>query len=225
MALTEWNATEPAFDPARGIAARTSLPAVPHDALGRLPGLYREQARDLALAKFLARSPLACVALMLAGAAALLLSGASLKAGFGWSVLILIGISAIIRNHVRGAARTLRRVPLAEAAGDLRLLLLYGGMAWASGAYLLMPDLPNPVLAFGFAVIPALALSLILKDAKGCMAFTAPVCLGVAGAAILGAWPQDLWLATVILAAGFGIILLPALQQNKNTPAAPTLRI
>jgi hypothetical protein len=44
MALTEWNATEPAFDPARDIAARTLTLAVPQDALDRLPGLYREQA-------------------------------------------------------------------------------------------------------------------------------------------------------------------------------------
>ena len=218
MALTEWNATAPAFDP-----ALTRNPS--HDALARLPGLYREQARDFAKARLLARSPLVCVCLMLAGAAALFMTGASLKAGFGWSVLLLIGIVAMVRNFIRGAARSLRRVPLEEAAHDLRVLLLYSGGAWASGAFLLMPGLPAPALAFSFAITPALALALILKDRTATLAFTLPVLLGVAGAAILGAWPLDIWVAAAILAAGFGIMLLPALQQNdKSLPAGLTLR-
>lgn len=213
MALTDWNASAPAFDPPR-------RGALPREALARLPGLYREQAQDLAQSRFLARSPLACMILLLAGALALLATGTSLKAGFGWSVLILIGITAMVRNFIRGAARSLRRVPLAEAAHDLRVLLLYSGTAWAGGAFLLMPESPAPALAFGFATGPAAGLALILKDAKGVLAFTAPVILGVAGAAILGAWPWDIWVAIAILAAGFGIILLPALQQGEETPPA-----
>ena len=220
MALTDWNGSVPAFDPARDVAA-----AIPHDALARLPGLTRELSRDLALQRLLARSPQVCIALMLAGGGALLLSGPGLKAGFGWSVLLLIGITAMVRNFIRGAARSLRRVPLQEAAHDLRVLLLYSGAAWASGTYLLMPDLPAPALAFSFAVTPALALALILKDEKGTLAFTAPAIFGVAGAAILGVWPLSLWVASAICAAGLGIILLPALQHaNKNTPASLALR-
>lgn len=222
MALTDWNA--PAFEPARDFAGAQS-DALPRTALARLPGLYREQSQDLALQLFLARSPLACIALLLAGAAALLLSGTSLKAGFGWSALVLVGVTAMVRNFIRGAARSLRRVPLQEAAHDLRVLLLYSGVAWAGGAFLLMPDLPNPALPVSFAVAPCLAVALILKDAKGALAFTAPVIMGVAGAAILGAWPLDIWVAIAILAAGFGIILLPALQQaDKNPPPGLALR-
>lgn len=218
MALTEWNAPSPAFDP--GIADN-----IPHAALARLPGLYREQAGDLALQRLLARSPIACTTLMLAAAVMLPLSGAGLKAGFGWSVLVLIGVTAMVRNFIRGAVRSLRRVPLQEAAHDLRVLLLYSGAAWASGAYLLMPDLPAPVLAFTFAVAPALALGLILKDRVANIAFTAPATLGVAGAAILGAWPLDIWVAIAICVAAFGIILLPALQHGDNvTPSGLTLR-
>jgi hypothetical protein len=215
MALTEWNATRPAFDPVRETDA----------ALARLPGLHREQARDFAQARFLARSPLAGLALMGFGAVALVLTGAGLKPGFGWAVMLLIAIIAMTRNYIRGAARTLRRVPLEEAAGDLRLLLLYSGGAWASGAWLLMPDLPAPALVFSFAIAPALAIALILKDDKGVMAFTAPAVIGTAAAAILGVWPLDIWVAIAICAAGFAIILLPALQQaKKNTPPGLTLR-
>ena len=88
MALTGRNASAQVFDPARATAE-------PRDALARLPGIYREQARDLSLGLLLSRSPAACVVLMLTGAAALLLTGASLKSGFGWSVLMLVGIVAI----------------------------------------------------------------------------------------------------------------------------------
>jgi hypothetical protein len=218
MALTGRNASAQVFDPARAAPG-------PREALARLSGIYREQARDLSLGLLLSRSPTACVALMLTGTAALLLTGASLKSGFGWAVLMLIGIVAMVRNFIRGAARSLRRVPLEEAAGDLRLLLLYSGGAWAGGAWLLMPGLPSPALAFSYAAVPALALALILKDEKATLAFTAPVALGVAGAAILGAWPLALWVAIAILAAAFGIILLPALQHaDKSPPPGLTLR-
>ena len=209
MALTDWNGSVPAFDPVRDTAD-----SIPHDALARLPGLTRELSHDLSLQRFLARSPAACVVLMLAGAAALVLAGPSLKAGFGWSLLLLTGITAMVRNFIRGAARSLRRVPLQEAAHDLRALLLYSGLAWASGAYVLMPDLPSPALAISFAVTPALALALILKDDKGAIAFAAPATFGVAAAAIVGAWPLSPWVAIAICAAGLGIILLP----HCNTP-------
>ena len=218
MALTDWNAPSTVFDPVARDTARD-------DALARLPGLARELSRDHAQHRLLDRSPLACVTLMILGMAALLLTAPALKPGFGWAALMLIGIIAMVRNFIRGAARSLRRVPLSEAVHDLQTLLLYGGAAWASGAWLLMPDLPSPALVVSFAVTPCLALALIFKDARAAATFTAPVMLGVAAAAILSAWPLSLWVASAIIAAGFGIILLPALQHGEErTPAGLTLR-
>jgi hypothetical protein len=159
---------------------------------------------------------------MLAGSAMLTLSGGTLKAEFAWAVLVLFAVVAMTRNFIRGFARSLRRVPLEEAASDLRVLLLYAGAAWGSGAFLVMPTLPAPLLTFSFAVAPALALAFILKDRKGIIAFTVPATLITAGAALIGAWPLDIWISPAILAAAAGIVSFSALRQ---TPRPPVLAL
>lgn len=214
MALTDSNAPIPAFDP-------TSLRAdIPYEALARLPHLQDEAGRNLATAAFLARSPQASVLLMGLGTAALLMGGGTLKADFAWAALVLIGIVAMTRNYIRGFARSLRRVPLAEAASDLRALLLYTGAAWGIGAFLVMPDLPAPALAFCFATLPSLglALTLTLKDASATLAFVAPVTVAGASAALLGAWPLDIWVAAAIITAGVTTILVSFARRAKSNP-------
>ena len=68
-------------------------------------------------------------------------------------------------------------------------------------------------LTFTFAVTPALVLALILKDQKGVAAFTLPAALITAGAALMGAWPLDIWVALAIVAAAIGIVVISALQH------------
>ena len=222
MALTDLNSSDPAFDP------RTfrDSGAVPYDALTRLPALHGEAHRNMQLSQFLARSPQACIVLMLAGIAALVWGGGgSLKADFAWALLVLIGIVAMTRNYIRGFARSLRRVPLQEAASDLRVLLLYTGAAWGAGAFLVMPGLPAPALAFAYAAGPSLACALILGDEIGVIAFAAPAAMATATAAMLGAWPFDVWVAGSILVAGMAIACLSmlhcAMRRRRNLlPAA-----
>jgi hypothetical protein len=210
MALTDSNASTPVFDPARASSN------VPYDAIARLPQLHGEAGRNLATANLLARSPQASVLLMVLGTAALVAGGGTLKADFAWAALVLIGIVGMTRNYIRGFARSLRRVPLAEAASDLRTLLLYTGAAWGIGAFLVMPDLPVPALAFCFAALPSLGLALILKDAPATMAFVAPVTLAGASAAILGAWPLDIWVAAAIILSGTATILVSFARRPKS---------
>jgi hypothetical protein len=181
-------------------------------------------ARPATTTGFLARSPQVCVVLMLAGAATLLVTDGTLKAQFAWATLVLIGVVAMTRNFIRGAARSLRRVPLQEAASDLRVLLLYTGGAWGIGAFLVMPDLPAPALVFGFAAAPSLALALILKDPAGVSAFVLPAAGIPAAAALLGAWPFAPWVAAAILVSAGIIVLLVMLQcaiQDRSHSAAP----
>jgi len=212
MALTDRKPLDTAFDPVMGVAAPDSAP-IPLKALAQLPRLHSEASRNFGLSLFLSRSPQACVILMVAGAAMLVLADGSLKAQFGWAVLMLIGVIAMTRNFIRGFARSLRRVPLEEAASDLRVLLLYTGAAWGSGAFMIMPTQPSAALTFTFAVTPALVLALILKDQKGVAAFTLPAALITAGAALMGAWPLDIWVALAIAAASVGIVVISALQH------------
>ena len=192
--------------------------STPYEALARLAVLRREAVRNMQLLRFLARSPQACLILMLTGATTLVwasqgLSNATLKSEFCWVLGVLIGIVAMTQNHIRFSARTSRRVPLRQAAFGLRLLLLYTGAAWGAGAFLVMPLLPPPALALGFAVLPSLALSLLLKDMKGAAAFGAPAMLASAIAAISGAWPLGPWVAALLLVAVFSICCLPMLQS------------
>jgi hypothetical protein len=230
MALTDRKPPDTPLDPARDVAAQDRAPValdapVPFNALAQLPRLHGEASRNFGLTQFLGRSPQACVTLMLAGTAMLTLSGGTLKAEFAWAVLVLIGVVAMTRNFIRGFARSLRRVPLEEAASDLRVLLLYTGAAWGSGAFLVMPTLPAPVLTFGFAIVPALVLALLLKDRKGVIAFTVPAALVTAGGALMGAWPLDIWVSLAILAAATGIVSFSALQQTPRPPALTDLAL
>jgi len=196
MALTDCNSPGSAFDP---LPVRAASYAAPADTL-------------------LARAPAVCAALMASGAVCLVLTahagGVTLKAGFAWAVLLLIGIVAMIRAHIRGLARTLRRMPQDEARSDLRLLLFYMGAAWGAGSYLLMPDAPAPALVLFFAIGPSLAVALALKDRASTLAFMTPLTCWVAGAALLGAWPMDKLVAATVLTFGLGVVCIPALRHR-----------
>lgn len=224
MALTELNSPAAAFDPAR-LPKSFHDTGAPLEALERLPRLHQEAGRNLELSYFLGRSPVACVALMLTGASTLLWAGANgggtLKADFGWAALLLLGIIAMTRNFIRGYARSLRRVPLEEAAADLRMLLLYTGTVWGGGALLVMPDLPAPALVFCFAIVPSLALTLALRDDRGRLAFVAPASLIPAGATLLSAWPRANWVAGAIVTAGLILILVPILRRAMRRNILP----
>jgi hypothetical protein len=232
MALTDLNSTGPAFDPAR-FARILCDTGVPGEALARLPALHREAGRELHLSQFLARSPRFCVALMLAGMVTLIWtfhdgSKDVLAADFIWATAILIGIAAMTRTTIQGFARSPRLVPLQHTASELRLLFLYTGAAWGAGAFLAMPALPSPALAFVFAIGPSLVCALILKDQAGVIAFSAPVTLLTAGAALLGAWPYGGWVAGTILAAGAATVsfsmLQCAIRSRRDSLSYPALR-
>jgi len=178
--------------------------AVPHAALALLPVLHRQAGRDLDLWRFLAASPQSCVALMLEGAAALAVGSGSLDAAFVWTAAILVGVAAVAGNHIRGVASSPRRISLADAARELRLLLLYLGITWGFGAFLILPH--KPALTFLFAAVPSLSTALILKEDKSTLAFAVPTAVLSAGAVLLShdAGNAQAWAAAILL-AGLGI--------------------
>src|SRR3954464_13923159 len=101
--LPEWNSSAPAFDAEHPSSDDSSDQRF--GALDRLRALHGEAGRNLREAQFLARAPSGCVVLMLTGSLALLWAGAAggaaLKASFAWAALVLFGIVAMIRLHIR----------------------------------------------------------------------------------------------------------------------------
>lgn len=193
--------------------------AIPHAALARLP-LLRDQARhDLDLLSFLGRVPQACLMLLAAGACVLIwarLSAgpAALEREFVWALLVLTGIAAMTGLHIMSYAQGQAPMPLHKAAPAMRRLLFYAGIAWGTGAFLIMPGQPSPALVVGFAAVPCLGLGLLLGDQKGTTAFTATVILDTAGAAWLQSWPHGFWVAAILLATGLAVFCLSMLQRE-----------
>jgi hypothetical protein len=212
--------------PAGNAQGPCPVPALPREALTRLPHLHREARRNFGEARLLARSPAAAMLLMTAGALVLLIcglpgEGVTIKAGFAWSALLLTGIAAMTRNYIRGFARALDRVPLPAAAADLRAILLYTGLAWGAGAYLVMPVTAFAAAALAFAVLPPLALVLLLRDEGAAAAFTVPVALLGAGAALMQAGQAGL--AAAIVTADLAVTFLPHLLRRGTHLRGPRL--
>lgn len=129
----------------------------------------------------------------------------TLGAGFVWATALLIGIVAIIRNHIRGVTRVPRPMPLTRAAGELRLLLVYTGLGWGLGAFLILP--PSAVWAvLVFAAAPWLTAAFLLKCEKAVIAFALPASLMSASALFWSGQPQAAWTAGAILIAGVSIL-------------------
>jgi hypothetical protein len=223
MAFTEVNTPSPAFDPAPAAKKFRDSPKA-HGALDQLAVLHQEANQNLMLSQLLARSPLACLILMAAGGLAILWAnigdGGTLKSDFAWAGLVLLGVVAMTRNFIRGYARSLRRVPLQEAAADFRVLLLYSGAAWGVGSYLIMPGLPDPALVFCFAVAPSTVLAMALRETKAATAFVLPAGLITVGATFLGQWPFDVLVAIAIIAADIIVIGSTLLHRTKATGTA-----
>ena len=184
---------------------------VPHAALALLPALHRQAGRDLELWRLLARTPLFCSALMLQGAAILAWTVRTESGGldvcFLWAVSLLLGIGAMTRNHIRVIACSPREMALRDAARELRMLLVYTGISWGLGAFLISPQ--EPALVLVFAAVPVLTALLILKDRKSAIAFGIP--LSILSAAAVARPGGPLWVAGMI-AAGVSIAGLSMLQ-------------
>jgi hypothetical protein len=118
----------------------------------------------------------------------------SLGARFVWAATLLLGIAAITRNHIHGFARSPRPAPLAAAAGELRALFLYTGLAWGLGAFLVWPA--TALSAFIIAA-PVLAAALILRCERTVIAFAAPA----SALAAIALWWRGQPLLAVALAA------------------------
>lgn len=222
MALTDPNPTGFAFDPAR-LPKRVPDSGFPAQALARLAELHDEAHQALQQSQVLDRSPQASLALMLLGG--LILSEASLEGGallseaFAWSLWVLTGILAMTVIYIRGFARHPALQPLEMAVGELRKFLLYTGLAWGLGTFLIMPDQPSLGLVLSFGVLPGWAMTVILKNESAAFAFNAPAALLAATACALKPWPHGLLAAAMIVLAWLSAAFMLHCANNQRVPA------
>ncbi|HEX2759118.1 MAG TPA: hypothetical protein VHM27_01345 [Rhizomicrobium sp.] len=188
-------------------------------ALARLPEIHAEAFEAAQLGHFLRAGASAAAMLMLLGVAALATAGgAGLEQEFVWVLLVLLGVGGMLRCTILSTAQAFDRIPLREAARDLRAVLLYTGFAWGAGAFLLLGDDPLPIMGLCFAGLPSAILTAMLRDKAAGFFFLGPVTLLTAAAMLLDHWggvPVALAMLVVVQGSiGAGVVLAGRSQQT-----------
>ena len=121
---------------------------------------------------------------------------------------------ALLHSYIRTNAAAFDRVPISQAARNLRVILFYMGFAWGAGAFLAVPpDLPA-LQAILFAVVPALLLALLLNDVDGACRLSGPAGVLTIGAAFVRSWPDAGLDALLILILQWGLFAAIALRRR-----------
>jgi hypothetical protein len=203
MALPEFSLPTPdnAPSPLKVPAPVTS--SVPGAALRRLPQLHDESRLALHRASLMARAVPAAGSLLVLGTLAAMFGGGALTTTFIWSLLVCAGVGAVLASHLRAASVF---KDLAGSTADMRAILLYLGVAWGLGAFLALA--PQPVLIVGFAVLPSLALGLMLGDLPAILAFAGPITFLSIAALVLRTGNMPASAILVLLQAVWGFLLL-----------------
>ena len=201
------------------------MPVLPLAALDQLARLHAESSQASRLAKFLQGAVHAASLFMLMGACVLAFGGgATIGRNFSWAVLVLTGVAALLYSYIRSDAAAFSRAPASQAARNLRVILLYLGIAWGAGAFLAMPpDVPAPA-AILFAVMPAMLLAWQLRDLGGLAAFQGPAGILTIAAAFAQHWPQAGLDAVMILVFHWGLFAVIAWRRRLPLPAGLALR-
>jgi hypothetical protein len=190
-------------------AGRAALAPLPLAALEQLSRLHAEQALAMQRMEFLDGTADAALALMLMGAAAIMLgAGTALPLCFAWSLLMLIAIIGLAGCDLRVGQilcdTSEDGIRVTRAAKERRGVLLFAGMVWGSGAVLVLPPATEPIAALLFAVAPGAVLAARLRDRKSVLAFLTPLTGIVLATAVLSPWPNK----------GLDIALLLMLQSG-----------
>jgi len=189
--------------------------SVPGAALRRLPELHDESRLALRRAGLMARAVPAAGSLLGLGTLAAMFGGGALTPTFVWSLLVFLGVAAVLASHLR-AASVFKDLP--GSAADMRAILLYLGVAWGAGAFLALA--PEPVLLVLFAVAPSLVLARLLGDLPAILAFTAPATLLTFAALGLRTGNMNAAALLMLFQAIGGFWLL----RNRTNGAEPGLR-
>jgi hypothetical protein len=201
------------------------LAALPGAMLDQLARLHREASQASRATKFLGSAVHAASAFMLMGSAMLLWGGGqTIGRNFSWAVLVLIGVAALLYSFIRTHAAAFDRVPVPAAMRMLRAILFYMGIAWGTGAFLVLPGNAMAAMAILFAVLPALVLAGLLRDLAGLAAFQVPASLLTAAAMLAGSSPDARPGAAAIFILQPILFAMVGLRHRISLPAGLALR-
>ena len=196
-------------------------PSLPLEALDHLTRLHRETLETNRLAGFLASSIQAAFLFMVMATLVLLLEpGQTLGQGFSWALMILVGVLALVHRYVGTHAALFSNVPLERTAKALRMVLLYIGLAWGAGAFLILPAHTETLAVVLFAAGPGLVLTFILADARGSTLFLIPAGLMAMGAALIRGFPHWQLDMSLILILQWGLFRGAFLRNREPHPDA-----
>jgi hypothetical protein len=193
--------------------------------LHRLSRLHDEAVVTAKLANLLGRTPFAAW-LLLAGMAVVGFSSAGLVTFAPlmlWCLFTSAAVIAILRLYQRVIVAPFELLPLRAFAADLEAALLYAGVAWGAGGFLVLPGTSDPLMLVLFSAGTAAGVSAILR-ARASLFFLAPAVVLPALAAISRPLPEG-WLAALYAlmagAALSGVIWLSGRWAARRLGASP----
>ncbi|MEJ0026976.1 MAG: hypothetical protein WDN01_13195 [Rhizomicrobium sp.] len=164
----------PLFDIASPAPAQAEAPLP--NALSRLAQIHADAVETARLANLLGRSLHATIAIAALAALALALGGgAGLSRTVAWTVLLAVGLLAMLRAYAYAMRQPFERAGLHAFAQDIHACLLYAGFAWGAGAFLALPAAAPGGAALLFAAAPAIAVAALLRERQALLLFLAPV--------------------------------------------------
>lgn len=174
----------------------------PANAVAKLAILHAEAEETSRLANLLGRSLHAAIALPLAAMVPIILSSdAGAAPRVAWAVLVVVASLAIAKTYASAIGRPFERAALHSFANDLTAVLLYSGIAWGAGAFLVLSQSVPVGAALVFATAPALGLGLLLRDRRAILLFLAPAAALTAFACVLRPFSAGTMNAALVLIA------------------------
>ena len=198
--------------------------AEPRGAIARLAILHAEAEETARLANLLGRS--FYVALILPVAAGITISfstAAGAPRCIAWALLMVAASFSIARAYATTIGQPFERVVLQAFARDLNVVLLYAGLAWGAGAFLVVASASPIGTAVLFASAPTLAVALILRERNAVLLFLAPIVTLTAFACVLRPFTGGALQAALVLiccAIVGGALFIADRRRNQIRAAA-----
>jgi hypothetical protein len=174
----------------------------PRSAIARLAVLHAEAAETARLSNLLGRSFYAAITLPIAAGVTIAFStAAGAPRCMAWAILVIAASLAIARAYSVTIGEPFERAALDAFSRDLSVVLLYAGLAWGAGAFLVLTNGAPIGAAVLFASAPTLALALLLRERNAVLLFLAPVVTLTSFACVLRPFSDGPLQAALVLMA------------------------